>query len=429
MSAPRPRWWRSLGPGIVTGAADDDPSGIATYTQAGAQYGYGLLWTLLLALPLMVAVQLASARLGWVTRRGIATSLRQHYPRPLVFTLVLMLAAANVFNIGADLAAMVEVARLASGVGAPLAWLVAIAGLSVLLEVLVPFDRYAPVLKVLTLALLAYGAVLFVVHVPWTAVLRGALGLAIEATHGTRAGFDLGTALMVCAVLGTTISPYLFFWQASHEAEDGEAAGAAPGTLPKAEAAAQWAGIRLDTLFGMGFSIAVAAAVMIAAGATLYGNGGHVVTTAGQAAAALRPIAGDAAFLLFSLGLLGAGLLAVPVLAGSAAYAMAEALDWRASLELRAGLAPGFYALLAGSVLVGALLQLAGADPLRMLFWAAVINGLVSAPVMVALLLLVARQDVMGDLRLGVVPRTLGWVAVAVMGTVAAVLVTAALRG
>ena len=418
----RTRWWQSLGPGLVTGAADDDPSGIATYTQAGAQFGYGLLWTLTLAWPLMMALQLASARLGWVSGRGIATSLRRHYPQPLVLGLVGLLAIANVFNIGADLAAMVEVARLLTGVGAPLLWLLAIAGLSLLLEILVPFARYAPVLKLLTLSLLSYAAVLTVVQVPWSAVVHGAFASPMAGSTGLQPGWNANTALMVCAVLGTTISPYLFFWQASHEAED-IAHHRHPTQLPAEEARRAWAGIRLDTFFGMTFSVGVAASVMIAAAATLYGHGGHPVATAGEAALALRPVAGDAAFLLFALGILGAGLLAVPVLAGSAAYALAEALHWRASLELRAGSAPGFYSLLAGAVIIGALLQLLDTDPLRMLFWAAVINGLVSAPVMVALLLLVARRDVMGSLTLPRPTRWLGWTAVAVMTVVALTLI------
>ncbi len=419
----RLRWWNSLGPGLVTGAADDDPSGIVTYTQAGAQFGCGLLWTVVLTTPLMVAVQLASARLGWATRSGIGTSLRRHYAQPLVLALVALLAAANIFNLGADLAAMVEVAHLATGLDHPAAWLLGIAGGSLLLEVLVPFDRYAPVLKLLTFALLAYAGVLFVVAVPWWDVLRGALGLGVSAAHGRSAGFDLDTGLMVCAVFGTTISPYLFFWQASHEAEDGSFVNG--GATPPA--AAGWAAIRFDTMVGMAFSNGVALAVMVAAAATLYGAGGAQVSTAGEAAAALRPVAGEAAFLLFSLGMIGAGLLAVPVLAGSTAYAVAEALGWKASLELPFWRAPRFYALLCGTVGAAVLLQVVNADPMRMLFWAAVINGLVAVPILVALLLLVRRRDVMGEWQASRRLQALGWVAVGVMTLVAASLVATAL--
>ena len=423
MGSPRRRWWNSLGPGLVTGAADDDPSGIVTYTQAGAQFGCGLLWTVVLTTPLMVAVQLASARLGWATRSGIGTSLRQHYPQPLVLALVALLAAANIFNLGADLAAMVEVAHLATGTDHAALWLLGIAGGSLLLEVLVPFDRYAPVLKLLTFALLSYAGVLFVVAIPWLDVLRGSLGLSINPLHGRSAGFDLGTGLMVCAIFGTTISPYLFFWQASHEAEDGNFTGG--GTAPPA--AAGWAAIRFDTMVGMVFSNGVALAVMVAAAATLYGAGGAQVTTAGEAAAALRPVAGEAAFLLFTLGLMGAGLLAVPVLAGSTAYALAEALGWQASLELPFWRAPKFYALLCGTVGAAVLLQVVNADPMRMLFWAAVINGLVAVPILVALLLLVRRHDVMGEWQASRRLMALGWVAVGVMAVVAASLIATSL--
>ena len=419
----RRRWWNSLGPGLVTGAADDDPSGIVTYTQAGAQFGCGLLWTVVLTTPLMVAVQLASARLGWATRSGIGTSLRRHYPQPLVLALVALLAAANIFNLGADLAAMVEVAHLATGLNHPAAWLLGIAGGSLLLEVLVPFDRYAPVLKLLTFALLSYAGVLFVVAVPWVDVLRGALGLAISPLHGRAAGFNLDTGLMVCAVFGTTISPYLFFWQASHEAEDGNFLG---GTSSP-PATADWAAIRFDTVVGMAFSNGVALAVMVAAAATLYGAGGAQVSTAGQAAAALRPVAGEAAFLMFTVGMLGAGLLAVPVLAGSTAYAVAEAFGWKASLELPFWRAPRFYALLCGTVGAAVLLQVVDTDPMRMLFWAAVINGLVAVPILVALLLLVHRADVMGAWRASRRLMAVSWLAVGVMTVVAAMLVATSL--
>lgn len=428
---PRRRWWNSLGPGLVTGAADDDPSGIVTYTQAGAQFGCGLLWTVVLTTPLMVAVQLASARLGWATGSGIGTSLRQHYAQPLVLVLVALLAAANVFNLGADLAAMVEVAHLATGMEQPAAWLLGIAGGSLLLEVLVPFDRYAPVLKLLTLALLSYAGVLFVVAVPWWEVLRGSLGLSVDPLHGRSPGFDRDTGLMVCAVFGTTISPYLFFWQASHEAEDGKfvnAKASSPAVSGRAaDWKAGWAAIRFDTMVGMAFSNGVALAVMVAAAATLYGAGGAPVSTAGQAAAALRPVAGEAAFLLFSLGMMGAGLLAVPVLAGSTAYAVAEALGWRASLELPFWRAPRFYTLLCGTVGAAVLLQLVNADPMRMLFWAAVINGLVAVPILVALLLLVRRRGVMGPRVASRRLQTLGWVTVGVLAVVAASLVATAL--
>jgi Mn2+/Fe2+ NRAMP family transporter len=387
---------KSLGPGWVAGAADDDPSGIATYTQAGAQFGYSLLWTVAVTIPLMAGIQLVSARIGWATRRGIAANLRAHYPRPFVLAVVFLLTVANTFNLGADLAVMANVARLLAGVGPYDLYLLGFAVLSLVLQVLLPFRKYSPILKVLTLSLLSYAGVLFVVKIPWRDV---ALGTLVPQLTWNRNLF-----LTIAAVLGTTISPYLFFWQASHEAEE-----------HRRRDARNLRRIRIDTWIGMLFSNGVAAMIMIAAAATLYGAHGKTIETTVQAAAALRPIAGDAAFMLFSLGILGAGLLAVPVLAGSSAYAIADAFHWPASLELTPAHARGFYAVLTGGFLIGVGLEYSDANPMRELFWAAVLNGVISVPIMVALLLLVHRADVMGSHVARRNLLILGWVAVAAM--------------
>jgi Mn2+/Fe2+ NRAMP family transporter len=405
---------QSLGPGLIAGAADDDPSGITTYTQAGALYGYGLLWTTALTLPLMVGIQLVSARIGWATRRGIAANLRVHYPRPLVFVLVGLLTLANTFNLGADLAVMAEVTRQLLGRGSYHVYLAMIAIISLGLQVWLPFKSYAPILKLLTLSLLSYVGVLFVVSIPWATVVVDSL---VPRLH-----WDRNLFLTISAVLGTTISPYLFFWQASHEAEEQRARDAANRGGAEPTGRQQLRRIKLDTWFGMIFSNGVAAMIIIAAAATLHGAHGHGVESTAQAAAALRPLAGNFAYLLFSLGIIGAGLLAVPVLAGSSAYAIADACGWPASLALTPNHARGFYAVLSAGFILGALMEFQNLDPVRELFWAAVLNGIISAPIMIALMLLVQRADVMGTYVARWRLRVLGWIAVALMS--AAMLLT-----
>ena len=405
-----------LGPGLITGAADDDPSGVATYTQAGAQYAYGLLWTTLLTLPLMIAIQLVSARIGWVTRRGIAANLRAHFPRPLVYLVVGLLGIANTFNLGADLAMMAEIMRQLVGRSCITFSLLGFAVLSLVLAVWLPFERYAPVLKVLTLSLLSYTIVVLIVGVPWVEVLKGALVLDFRGNRGF--------VLTVAAVMGTTISPYLFFWQASQEADE-QVARDRTGSMARVHSDAHHLRrIRLDTVLGMTFSTGIALSVMIGAAATLHGADGREITTVSQAADALRPVAGDFAFALFSLGIIGAGLLAVPVLAGSFAYALADTMQWRASLGDKPGAARGFYAVLAAAFLVGVVLDFNDTDPVRELFWAAVLNGVISSPIMAALMLIAQRKSIMGPHVIGPWVRAGGWLAVALM-----VAVTVALLG
>jgi NRAMP (natural resistance-associated macrophage protein)-like metal ion transporter len=410
-----PHWGRSLlkslGPGLVTGAADDDPSGITTYTQAGAQMGLKSLWMAVLTLPLMIGIQLISARIGWATGQGIAANARDHLPRPILWVLVLALFAANTINLGADLAAMASVAHLVVG-GSPHLWLLGMAGLSLALQIGLPFPRYSPLLKGMTLTLLAYVGIVFSVQVPWGEVLVASLVPQVEGKEGW---------MLLVAVLGTTISPYLFFWQASHEAEERHqrenklARGGGRLELKGLAARKHLRRIGVDTVLGMLLSNGIAFFVMLTAALTLHAHGITHVDTTAQAAMALKPIAGPLAFALFGLGIIGAGMLAVPILAGSAAYALAEAFGWPASLQVKAGAARGFYLALTAAVLIGVALNFTGTDPVRQLLWAAVINGWASVPIMMVVLVLAQRQDVMGRFAIGSRLRFLGWLATAAM--------------
>jgi NRAMP (natural resistance-associated macrophage protein)-like metal ion transporter len=395
-----------LGPGVISGAADDDPSGIATYSQAGAQFGYGLLWTMLLAYPLMVAVQLVSAHVGRVTGHGLARSFTRSFPRPIVTLLVGILLAANVFNIGADLAAMGEAAELVAGGGSHV-FTIAFALLVVGLQLLLPYQRYARVLKWLTLSLFAYVAVLLSVHVDWDQAL---LGMVWPRELGNAA------LLTVVALFGTTISPYLFFWQSSQEAEE-VAVHREQHALKRAPdgAAEQFHRIRIDTLFGMAFSNLIALAIILATAATLHAQGVTDIQTASQAAEALRPISGDFAFALFAMGIIGTGLLAVPVLAGSAAFAVAEVRGWKSGLEYKPRQAAHFYAVIVVAILVGVLLDWSSLDPIKALFWSAVLNGISAVPIMIAMMLLASRRSIMGRFTERPLLLTFGWAATAVM--------------
>jgi Mn2+/Fe2+ NRAMP family transporter len=400
--------WRQLGAGLITGASDDDPSGIGTYAQAGAAWGFQLAWTLLLTYPLMVAIQAISARIGRTTGRGIAGNLREYYPNALLQSIVALLLAANVLNLGADLGAMAECLRLSTHVLPAWAWIAFFGATCTVLQLLCSHARYVAVLKWLTLALLTYFAVLAVIRISWLAVLKGLVWPHWSA--------DRASWLMVVALLGTTISPYLFFWQAGQEVEDTKAH---PQRVPLRRKPAQGpsalARIRIDTLIGMAMSNLVGLAILITAGGTLYPNGIHQVTTAAEAARALEPVAGRAAFLLFTLGLIGSGLLAVPVLAGSAAYAVGEARRWPVGLARRPLEAKAFYATIAAATAVGGLANVASVNPMQALVWAAVINGFVAVPVMVLLMVMATSPRIMGPFRISARLRALGWAATAVM--------------
>lgn len=411
---------RKLGPGLITGAADDDPSGIATYSQGGAQFGLGLLWTLLFTYPLMVGIQMVSARIGVVTGRGLTANIRRVYPPWIVYALVGSLAVANIINIGADLAAMGDVAEIATGVPSQL-YDVGIGALCLLLQILIPYRRYVPILKWLTLALLAYVGVLFAVHVPWRDI--------VFHTFVPQRFSGADYVVVTVAIFGTTISPYLFFWQAAQEVEEQRATAAAHLRRDPSQAAAHLRRIKIDTYVGMGFSNLIAFFIMLAAAATLYEHGVRNIETSVQAAQALRPIAGDFAFALFTLGIVGTGLLAVPVLAGSAGYAVAEALRWPAGLGLKPSAGKGFYAIIALSTVLGVALDFSGVAPMKALIWSAVINGVISVPLMAALMHMASQRRVMGPFAITRRLKFLGWTATAVMGIMAVALLCVVFGG
>jgi len=398
---------KRLGPGLITGAADDDPSGIATYSQAGAQYGFGLLWSVLLTTPLMIGIQIVSARIGRVTGHGLAANIRDHYPPWLLHGVVGLLLVANTINIGADLGAMGNALQLLVG-GSSEIYIVFFALLSLTLQVFVPFPRYAPLLKWMTLSLLGYVATVFAVHVPWNE--------ATMAVLFPKPQFRAEYVATLVAVLGTTISPYLFFWQASQEVEEQRAT---PGHEPLREAPDQAAHhldrIKVDTWVGMTFSNGIALCIMLTTAATLHVQGVTSIDTAEQAAAALRPIAGDFAFLLFAAGIVGTGLLAVPVLAGSAAYAVAESRRWPIGLGLTLAEARGFYGILAAATLIGVALDFTDVDPIKALLWSAVVNGVIAVPIMVVMMLLAVKPDVMGPFVVKRRLLVLGWFSTGVM--------------
>jgi NRAMP (natural resistance-associated macrophage protein)-like metal ion transporter len=402
--------WARLGPGLITGAADDDPSGIATYSQVGAGFGYGILWTAFFTFPLMVGIQIVSARIGRTTGHGLAANIRRHYPPWLLYGIVVLLLLANTINIAADIGAMG--AALTLLIGGPAHWYgIAFGLVSLLLQVFVPFPRYAPILKALTLALLAYVATVFVIDIPWSEVFYRTIMPSLS--------FRPDYVVAVVAVFGTTISPYLFFWQASQEVEDQRAApGEEPLIMAPQQARAQLQRIRIDTYIGMGFSNLVAFFIMLTAAVTLHVHGITDIQTSAQAAQALRPLAGEFAFALFSAGIVGTGLLAVPILAGSAAYAVAEAFDWRIGLGLQLLQARGFYAIVIVATILGVALNFTPIDPIKALFWSAVINGVVAVPIMAVMMLMAVRADIMGPFVITRRLTLLGWLATATMTTV-----------
>lgn len=401
-----------LGPGLVTGAADDDPSGVGTYSQVGAQFGFGLSWTLFFGYPLLASIQAICARIGATTGKGIAQNLRQHYSPWLLRVVVLLLLVANVINLGADLGAMGAVLALVIP-GPVLLYTAGFALLSVLLEVFLSYAQYARILKWATLSLFAYVGVLFVVDVPWDQALRGVLIPSFT--------FDRDHAMALVAIFGTTISPYLFFWQAGQEVEEQHRRHVKPLYISHRRAGIELKRIRTDTLVGMGFSHLVALFIVIATAATLHANGIRNIESAAQAAEALRPIAGDFAFALFAIGIIGTGLLAVPVLAGSAAYAVSEAFGWVEGLDRKPREAKAFYGAIVAAVLGGLALNLAQVDPMKALYWAAVVNGLLAPPLMVVTMLIARNRKVMGKYRIGGRLEIGGWISTLVMWVVAGV--------
>ena len=408
-AAPQKKSWISrLGPGLITGASDDDPSGIGTYAQVGAQFGFGMLWSMLFSYPLMVSVQLVSARIGRVTGRGIAANLRAGYPMQLLAPLILLLLVANTINIGADLGAMGASLHLLVG-GSALWGAVGFGLVSMLLQIFVPYSSYVSILKWLTLAVFAYVAIPFAIDVPWREVVLETIVPHLSFTPEYLTAF--------VAVIGTTISPYLFFWQASQEVED---LRAAPAELPlkraRRQAPRQLARIDADTYVGMGVSNVVALFIILTAAVTLHQHGVTDIDTAAQAAEALRPIGGRYAFVLFATGIVGTGLLAIPVLAGSAAYAVGDVMGWRTGLEYKPREAKAFYAVVSASTLLGIAMNFLHLNAVKTLFWSAVINGVIAVPLLVVILLLASRRKTMGEFVLSQPLAALGWLTAGIMG-------------
>ena len=400
-------WWKKLGPGLITGAADDDPSGIATYSQGGAQYGYDVAWTVLITYPLMVGIQLASARIGRITGKGLTENFSRFCPRWLVLGLVALLVLANVINLGADLNAMGDSAGMLLG-GPKGAYAIGLGLLSLVLQVFLPYGRYVKVLKWLTLSLLAYVGVGFAAHVDWLAAARSTV---MPTLH-----WEKDYATTIVAILGTTISPYLFFWQAAQEVEEIKRVSAdKPLRIAPEQAKRNLRRLRVDTAVGMGFSNFIAFFMIVATAATLHAKGIVHIETTSQAAQALQPIAGKFAFLLFGLGVIGTGLLALPVLAGSAAYAIASLLQVRKGLDQPPSGAKTFYAILAAAMIVGLGISASGLNPIKALYWSAVVNAVISVPIMVAVMIAASHPKIVGELTLPAVWRVLGWLATAAM--------------
>jgi NRAMP (natural resistance-associated macrophage protein)-like metal ion transporter len=397
-----------LGPGLVTGAADDDPSGIATYCSVGAQYGYSMLWTMVFIYPFMAGIQEISGRLGRITGRGIAGNIHRFYPPWASYSVVALLLLANIINIGADLGAMGAAVNLLIG-GPALIYCVVLAVISVLLEIFIPYKTYSAILKWLTLSLFAYVGTVFVTHVSWR-----------EALHGTFLPsllFNQQSMAALIAVLGTTISPYLFFWQSGEEVE---LMHSAPKEKPLKEGSHQASArpmqrIAIDTYLGMAFSNLIAYFIILTVAVTLHAHGKTDINSAAQAAEALRPIAGPFASLLFSLGIVGTGLLALPVLGGSAAYAVGEALRWPVGLERKPKEAKAFYGVLAVATLIGLMINFSRLDPIKALVWAAIINGVTAAPVMCFMMLMASNRKIIGKLHLPLYLNVIGWTATGIM--------------
>jgi NRAMP (natural resistance-associated macrophage protein)-like metal ion transporter len=419
--AERPSRFRLLkiiGPGVVTGAADDDPSGIGTYSQAGAQLGFSIGWTMLLTFPLMVAIQEISARVGRTTGKGIASNIRAHYPAWLLYVLVALLFGANVINIGADLAAMADALKLLIG-GPGLVYVMVFGVICASAQIFMDYESYARVLKWSCLVLFSYVAALLTVKVPWGEAFKGLLVPTISWTS------DYFTTLV--AIAGTTISPYLFFWQAAQEAEEVRVVPErAPLKRRRWQAPYAFARIRADTAMGMGFSNLIAVAIIMMTAATLHAHGVTNIESSGQAAQALQPIAGQFAYIVFTIGIVGTGLLAVPVLAGASAYGVAEAAGWRVGLGRQPREAVAFYTILALAMLIGIGINFTPINPISALYWSAVANGVVAVPIMILLMLMTVQRRVMGEFTIGKGLKALGWVAtLAMLGSVVGMAITA----
>jgi NRAMP (natural resistance-associated macrophage protein)-like metal ion transporter len=410
---------KTLGPGLITGASDDDPSGIGTYAQTGALFGFAQLWTALITLPMMIAIQEACARIALQTGAGLAENLRRHYARPILFGCVVLLFVANVFNIGADLGAMAASARML--VGLPFSvWLIFMALLSVTLQVFVSYRQYAQVLRYLTLTLFTYILVAFVVHLNWKQALHDTV---IPTMYLTKDYW-----LNLVAILGTTISPYLFFWQANQEVEERVRKAAMGGTPPDNAGAtrAELRWMRSDVVTGMLFSNVVTWFIIATTASTLFRLGITHIDSAVEAAQVLQPLAGVYAYLLFAVGIIGTGLLVVPILAGSAAYAIAEAFRWREGLYLTLRQAPGFYGVIILAMLIGAAINMLGINPIRALYYSAALNGIIAPPLLVMIMLIASNRSIMRQRVNGSLSNIVGWLTTLAM-TLAALALLASL--
>ncbi|WFU76981.1 Nramp family divalent metal transporter [Bradyrhizobium sp. CB2312] len=396
-----------LGPGLITGASDDDPSGIGTYSQAGAQLGFGIGWTMLITYPLMAAIQEISGRIGRVTGHGIAGNVCRNFPTPVIWSIIVLLFVANTINVAADLGAMGDALKLLIG-GPGTLYVVVFGAVSVLAQIFFKYERYVSILKWLTLVLFAYVIALFLAKVPWGEALRGLLIPKLQ--------WDGPFLTTLVAILGTTISPYLFIWQSSQEAEEQRIdPDKKPLKREPEKEDEEIKRIRIDTLVGMAVSNVIAIAIIMTTAATLHTSGKTDIESSAQAAEALRPVAGAMAELIFALGIIGTGLLAIPVLAGSTAYAIGEGRKWPVGLSRKPKEAVAFYSVLALSVALGVALNFTALDPIKALYWSAVINGILAAPIMTVMMLLVRRKSVMGDLVISGPVYWLGWVATVAM--------------
>ena len=407
----RSRFLSSLGPGLVTGAADDDPSGIGTHSQIGAEFGYKLSWSFILSFPLLAVIQMVSAEIGRVTGRGIAANLRRHYPRPLLWLAVALLLGANSINLGADLSAMGASMQLLIG-GDVGEYTLALGLICAGLEIFLDYKRYASALKWTTLSLFAYIGVVVVARVDWPEAIRSFFIPQISWTSAYATGF--------VAILGTTISPYLFFWQAGQEIEEERRSHAKPLCVAPKDAGPELKRIRNDTLAGMAFSTVISIAIVFSTAATLHKSGTTHIDNAAQAAEALRPLVGGFASALFAFGIVGTGMLAVPVLAGSAAYATTEVFGVTGSLDAKPYRARLFYGVILVTTLAGTSFERLGISPMRALYWSAVINGLLAVPLMALMMLIVRNPKAMGELVLTPRLTAIGWIATLVMGVASA---------
>lgn len=412
---PLVRYFRLLGPGLITGASDDDPGGITTYSIAGAALGYGMLWTAIATFPLMAGIQLVCARIGLVSGRGLAGALRAHYPRAFLYVACILLLVANVFNISADLGGMAEAAAILTGL--PSLVFVPLFGLTILgLTIWTSYAVFAQYLKWLTAVLFAYIAAAVLARPDWST--------AVVATFVPRPHFDEEWVATLVAILGTTISPYLFFWQASQEVEEERAKGRRTIAQRRGATPHELRDARIDVATGMLFSNVVMYFIILATASTLHRAGLRDIESSRQAAEALRPLAGDAAYLLFALGLVGTGLLAIPVLAGSASFAIAELFGWRSGLDLRPHQARRFYQVLAGAVIAGMLLEVFQTNPVRILFLSAIVNGVLAPPLLVLVMLVGNNRTIMGEHTNPFWLNLLGWTATAVMAAAAVAFLT-----